>query len=103
MYRVIHDHSNIGNKAYFEQSCGGLLAASGTNLTFTGSGGEEPRVIPAADILEIRLNSVIGKDAGVFHIATRQGLYLSLAPESQDREQARALIEAIRTSLNLNE
>ncbi len=103
IFKVIHDHSNIGNQTYFAQSCGGLLSVSGANLTFTGSGGEEPRVIPASDILEIRLNSVIGKDAGVFHIATRQGLYLSLAPESQDREQARSLIETIRASLSLVE
>jgi hypothetical protein len=103
VFKVIHDHSDIGNQTYFARSCGGLLSVSGANLTFTASGGEEPRVIPASDILEIRLNSVIGKDAGVFHIATRQGLYLSLAPESQDREQARSLIEAIRASLNLLE
>jgi hypothetical protein len=103
VFRVVHDHSHIGNKTYFEESCGGLLSVSGTNLTFTGSGGEAPRVIPASDILEIRLNSVMGRDAGVFHISTRQGLYLTLAPESQDREQARSLIEAIRANLSLIE
>jgi hypothetical protein len=103
VFKVIHDHSNIGSQTYFEQSCGGLLSVSGTNLTFTGSGGEAPLMIPSSEILDIRLNSLVGRDAGVFHIATRQGLYLSLAPESQDREQARSLIEALRTRLGLAE
>lgn len=103
VFRVIHDHSNVGDQTYFEQSCGALLSISGTNLTLTGSGGEAPSVIPASEILDIRVNVLVGKDAGVFHIVTRQGLYLSLAPESQDREQARSWIETIRTRLNLSE
>ena len=60
-------------------------------------------MIPSAEVLEIRLNSVIGRDQGVFHIATRQGLYVALAPESLDREQARTMIDTLRAKLGLAE
>ncbi len=102
-FRAIHDQSRVASAHYFDQSYGVLLSVSGTNLTVTSTSGEPLRVIPAADILEIRLNSLIGRDQGVFHIATRQGLYLALAPESLDREQARAMIEALRAKLDLVE
>jgi hypothetical protein len=102
-FRAIHDQSRVASAHYFDQSYGVLLSVSGTNLTVTSTSGEPLRVIPAADILEIRLNSLIGREQGVFHIATREGLYLALAPESLDRDQARAMIEALRAKLDLVE
>ena len=79
--RVFHDHSRLGDANYFEPPCGALLLVEGGNLTFTPTGGEAPLVIPAAEIVEIRMNTAVGKEVGAFHIITRKGLYLHLAPE----------------------
>ena len=99
--RVIHDRSRLGDKAYFEKAAGALLAVEGTSLTFTSSGGESPLMIPASEIAEIKLNAVVGKAVGAFHITTKKGLYLNLAPESGDREEARADVEALKKQLGL--
>lgn len=103
VFRVVHDHARITDTNYFDTFCGALLSVSGTNLTFTSGAAEGAVVIPMADIVEIRVNSLLGKETGLFHIITREGLYLSLAPESQDRDQARQLIEAISTRLGITE
>jgi hypothetical protein len=101
--KVIHDHSTIASATYFETSCSAVLAVNGTDLTFTPSDGEESLVIPASEILDVRLNSNVGRDAGVFHVSTRQGVYIALAPETLDREQARAWIESVRAKLAITE
>lgn len=103
LFKVIHDHSQIGDAAYFERACGALLFVSGSNLTVTPSGGEAPLVIPVQDIVEIRVNNAIGKEFGIFHIATRQGLYLSLAPDSPSPEEGRRLVGELRSGLGVSE
>lgn len=99
--KVIYDQSRLGTTAYFEPSAGALLAIDGATLTFTSSGGEAPRVIPASDIREVRLNSAVGTAAGAFHIATRKGLYFQLAPPSGSPDDARELIATLRKQLGL--
>jgi hypothetical protein len=99
---VIHDHSQIGAQAYFEPACGALLAADGANLTFTPSGGEDPLVIPASEIIEIRMNSAVGREIGAFHIITRKGIYLHLAPESGNPEDARSAVANLLKQLRLD-
>jgi hypothetical protein len=99
--KVVHDHYRVGDKAYFEDSCGALLSVDGNNLTFTASGGEGPVVIPAGDILEIRLNTTVGRSAGAFHIATKKGLYLNLVPESGKSDDGRADVDQLRKLLGL--
>ena len=101
VYSLIHDHSVIEDSAYFEHSCGVLVSVSGSNLIVTASGGEAPRVIPGGEIREIRVNTAMGRNEGVFHIATKQGLYLSLVPKSLSREDARATVEDLRNRLGL--
>ena len=103
VYEVIHDHAVIGDKNYFEKSCGALLTVSGSNLTFTATGGEAPRVIPASEIHEIRMNTLVGREFGVFHIATKQGLYISIAPRSANRDDGRAAVDDLRSRLGLSE
>jgi hypothetical protein len=99
--RVLHDHSRRDAEAYFEPSCGALLAVDGVNLTFTPSGGEEALVIPASEILEIRMNTTVGRDVGAFHIITKSGLYLHLAPESGSAEDGRSAVDGLRKHLGL--
>jgi hypothetical protein len=99
--RVVHDHSLANAPAYFADACGALLSVDGTTLTFTPGGGEAPRVIQANDIREMRMNTTVGKDVGAFHISTKQGLYLNLAPESGKPEDARAMIDALTKALGL--
>jgi hypothetical protein len=101
--RVVYDRSVTTDAAYFERACGALVGVEDNNLTFTTSCGETPYVIPASEILEIRLNLAVGRDAGVFHIATRGGLYLQLALESASRDEAAALIDSLRKHLGLAE
>lgn len=101
--KVVHDHSRIGDKAYFEKSCGALLSFAEGKLTFTPAGGETPLVIPAAEIAEVRLNTTVGKNIGAFHIATKKGLYLNLAPESGSRDEARGDVEQIRKQLGFGD
>ena len=103
LFKVIHDHSQIGDAAYFERACGALLFVSGSNLTVTLSGGEAPLLIPAQDIVEIRLNNAIGKEFGVFHVATRQGLYLSLAPDSPSPDEGRRVVGELRSGLGMSD
>jgi hypothetical protein len=101
--RVVYDRSVATDAAYFERACGALVGVEDSNLTFTTSCGETPYVIPASEILEIRLNLAVGRDAGVFHIATRRGLYLQLALESGAREESAALLESLRKALGIVE
>ena len=97
--RVFHDHSRLGDANYFEPPCGALLAVEGGNLTFTPTGGEAPLVIPATEILEIRMNTAVAKEAGAFHVITKQGLYLHLAPESATADEGRADVDQLRKQL----
>ena len=75
----------------------------GGNLTFTPTGGETALVIPAADILEIRMNTAVAKEAGAFHIITRKGLYLHLAPEGATSDEGRADVDELRKELGLDQ
>jgi len=101
--RVVHDHSRAGDKAYFADGCGALLAVEGGSLVFTPGGGEAPRVIPSAEIAEIRLNAAIGRNVGAFHIVTKRGLYLDLAPDTGNRDDGRADVESLRKQLGIAE
>src|ERR1035437_6362637 len=101
--RVVHDHALLGDAAYFADGCGALIGFDNGALTFTPSGGESPLVIPAGEVSEVRLNAVVGKEIGAFHIMTRKGLYLNLATESGKREDARAAVEELRRQLGLSE
>jgi len=56
-----------------------------------------------ADILEIRLNTTAAKEIGAFHVATRKGFYLNMAPESGSRDDARAAIESLKKQLGITE
>jgi hypothetical protein len=102
--RIVHDHSHAGDTSYFDTGCWALLSVDGHNLIFTPAGPDEsPRVILAADIWEIRLNTTAGKEVGAFHVSTRQGLYLNLAPESGSRGDARVVIDSLRKQLGFGE
>ena len=101
--RVVHDHSRAGDKAYIADGCGALLAVEGGSLVFTPGGGEAPRVIPSAEIAEIRLNAAIGRNIGAFHIVTKKGLYLDLAPDTGNRDDGRADVDSLRKQLGLAE
>ncbi len=101
--KVIHDHSRLGDKDYFEKGCGALLAVQGGNLTFTPGGGETPLVIPASEIREVRLNTTVGRNIGAFHIATKKGLYLNLAPSTGNRDDGRADVDSLRKELGLSD
>jgi len=101
--RVVHDHALLGDAAYFANGCGALIGFDNGALTFTPSGGESPLVIPAGEVSEVRLNAVVGKEIGAFHIMTRKGLYLHLATESGKREDARTAVEELRKQLGLSE
>ncbi|MDD5544001.1 MAG: hypothetical protein PHX83_12580 [Acidobacteriia bacterium] len=101
--KVIHDHSQLGDKTYFEKGCGALLSVDAGTLSFTPSGGEPPQLVPASEIREIRLNTTVGKDIGAFHIATKKGLYLNLAPPSGNRDDGRADVDSLRKQLGLSD
>ena len=100
--RVVHDHSQLGDKAYFEPACGALLTVEDGELIFTSSL-EEPRSIAASEIVELRMNVEVGRAIGAFHILTKRGLYLNLAPEAATREEGRMFVEALRKQLGLGE
>jgi hypothetical protein len=100
---VFQDHSRLGDPACFEPACGALLLVEGGNLTFTPGGSEEAMVIPVADIIEISMNTAVGCEVGAFHIATRQGLYLHLAPESATADDGRADVDKLRKQLGLDQ
>jgi len=100
--RVFHDHSRLGDTNYFEPPCGALLLAENGGLTFTSTGGEAPLVIPASEILEIRMNTAVAKEAGAFHIITKSGLYLGLAPQGATADEGRADVDELRRQLGLD-
>jgi hypothetical protein len=93
--RVLHDHSQLGDDAFFAHSCGALVSIDGANLVFTPSGGEAPRVIPMADIVDVASNQTVGTAIGAFHISTSKGLYLHLAPPSGRAGDGQALVAAL--------
>ena len=101
--KVFHDHSRLGDKNYFEPECDTLLVVEGGNLTVTPSGGETAMVIPAAEILEIRMNIAVAKESGAFHIVTKQGLYLHFAPEGATSDEGRADVDSLRSRLGLDQ
>ena len=49
------------------------------------------------------MNSAVGRDAGVFHVATRQGLWLQLELDPASRDSSAKLIALLRTGLGLPE
>ena len=100
---VIHDHSKLGSAAYFEQSCGMLLSAAEAALTIFPKGGEAPLVIPASEIVEIRINSIVGREQGAFHFVTKRGLYVQMMPASASNEETREMVAALREALHLAE
>ena len=100
--RVVHDHSLLGDNAYFESGCAALLTVEDGELIFTSSS-EAPRAIAAAEILEIGMNLEVGRAIGAFHILTKRGLYLNLAPEASTREEGREFVKALRKQLGLGE
>lgn len=95
-FKVAHDHALSGDAAHFARGCGALLTVEGSSIVFTPGGAEAPRVIPASDIIDVRLNTAVGRDVGAFHILTTKGLYLHLAPESGKADDARAVVETLR-------
>ena len=103
VFRVLHDHSQIEDEAYFERTCGTLLSVNGSNLIITPGGGESALVIPAREVVEIRLNNFIGKEFGVFHVITRQGLYSSFAPSTSNPDSSRQIVSELRNLLNISE
>ena len=100
--RVVHDHSQLGDSAYFETACGALLTVEAGKLIFTSSV-EAPHSISASEILDLRMNLEVGRAIGAFHVSTKRGLYLNLAPEAGTREEGRASVEALRKQLGLAE
>ena len=100
--RVVHDHSQLGDEAYFETGCGALLSVEDGALIYT-SGVEVPRLIVPSEIVELRMNEEVGRAIGAFHILTRRGLFLNLAPEGATREQGRLFVESLRKQLGLGE
>lgn len=98
--RVVHDHSDAGDATYFgAHACGALLKVSGSALTFTPSGAEPPLVIPAAEIVDIAMNTSIGAEIGAFHVVTAKGLYLHLAPPSGGAAEGRRMVDSLNTQL----
>lgn len=95
-FRVVHDHAVSSDTAHFALGCGALVTVEGSSIVFTPGGAEAPRVIPASDILQVRLNTAVGREVGAFHVLTREGLYLHLAPESGKPDDARIVVEGIR-------
>ena len=100
--RVVHDHSQLGDKTYFETGCGALLTVEDGALIFT-SGVEAPRSIAASEIVDLRMNVEIGSAIGAFHVLTKRGLFLNLVPEGATREQGRLFVDALRKQLGLVE
>jgi len=101
--KVFHDHSRLGDSNYFDPPCGALLLVENGSLTFTPAGGEQPLLIPTTDIIEIRMNTIVAKEVGAFHIITKSGLYLALAPAEATAEEGRADMDELRKQLGLDQ
>jgi hypothetical protein len=101
--RVLYDRWSLGDSAYFTTACGALLTVDAGVLTFTSGCGGTPLVIPAAEIAEIAMNVLVGKDIGAFHIATAKGLYLACTGEIGSRDQSREIVEGLKKRLKLSE
>jgi hypothetical protein len=99
--KVVYDRSRLGAADHFANACGALLTLDDSNLIFTPGCGEAPRVIPAADVWEVRSNALVGREIGAFHIITKRGLYLDVAPTGGDRESGRVQVEELRKALGL--
>jgi hypothetical protein len=82
-------------------SCGALIAIDGGNLTLTPGGAEGPLVVPASEIIEIRMGTVVGTEVGAFHVLTKKGLYLHLAPATGTAGDGRAIVDTLRRGLGL--
>jgi hypothetical protein len=100
---VIVDRSVAGDAGFFTHACGALLEVADGSLNLTSACGDTPYVIPASEITELQLNTAVGRDAGVFHVATRQGLWLQLELDPASRESSSKLIALLRSALGLPE
>ncbi len=100
---VIVDRTVAGDAGFFTRACGGLLEVADGALNLTSACGDTPYVIPASEITELQMNSAVGRDAGVFHVATRQGLWLQLELDPASRDSSAKLIALLRTGLGLPE
>jgi hypothetical protein len=99
--KVIYDRSRFGAADHLADACGALLNVEDGNLVFTPGCGEEPRVIPAGEIWELRNNLLVGREVGAFHIITKKGLYLDVAPSSGGKDAGREEVEQLKKLLGL--
>ena len=101
--QLIQDLSRVGALNYFEPSESVAVQAveGGLRLWPAGSGPE--MWIPVADVIDLRMNSVVAKDLGAFHLATRNGLYLNLMLPSGNIDAAAQLLADLREQLGLSE
>ncbi|GAC1424253.1 MAG: hypothetical protein NVS9B15_17040 [Acidobacteriaceae bacterium] len=98
---MLYARSRLGDPDYFALACGALLTSDGSSLIFTPACNQTPRVIPFTDVLEVRSNVLVGREIGAFHILTRKGLYLDLAPFNGDREAGRRDVESVHKLLGI--
>ena len=100
--KVFYDRSHAGDSAYFNNPCRALLAVDeGGSLTVTPGCGEASLVIPASEIVDLRMNVAVGKQIGAFHIATAKGLYLTCTSDTGTTDQSLDIIHSLKQQLKM--
>jgi hypothetical protein len=102
--KIFYDRSHAGDAAYFNDPCAALLSVDEEGaLTVTPGCGEASLVIPAAEIVDLRMNVAIGKQIGAFHIATAKGLYLVCASDSGSTDESLDIVRSLKQQLKMTD
>jgi hypothetical protein len=86
VFLVYHDHDGL-----FRQYCTGSFFVTKTNMTFKADNGVHTFEANKPDVKEIKLNNLIGKELGAFHVRVAQKNY-NFAPKTTNRAEANLII-----------
>jgi hypothetical protein len=102
--KIFYDRSHAGDSAYFSDPCRALVAVDEAGaLTVTPGCGQAPLVIPASEIVDLRMNVAVGKPIGAFHIATARGLYLMCTSDSGTTDQSHEVVRSLKQQLKMTD
>jgi hypothetical protein len=102
--KVFYDRSRAGDPFYFANPCAAVIDVDDSgDLTITPGCGDAALVIPASEIIALRVNVAVAKEAGAFHIETAKGFYLMLAAEHATRDESLDAVRSLRNMLHLGE
>ena len=88
VFRVYHDHANGSFNTY----CIGSLYVSKNKVTYEADNGVDSYRANFAEIKEAKVNGLLGKNLGAFHIKINQGRNYNFAPATKNVTESQMIV-----------